>query len=172
MSSKKEFRGKHILEVWDFRLSVANPLIRNDIGDTWLVQLWANENPDYDPEYPSTLAEPLETYDTGIPFEVGDHWDVKKIKKCYEWLYSVRDKYAREHIELRKPVAKLINESNAVASRIDLEKTEAQDDGNTALFHQKVGEMKTHLDTANAAIKKATEVFHTHVAELAEGGAQ
>ena len=168
----KEFKGIHILEVWDFRLSTAHPLVRNDLGDTWLVQIWANENPDYDPDKPETLAEPLEVHDTGIPCEVGDHWDAEKMKECYKWLHSVRDKYARDHIELRKPVTKLINESNAKASEINGEAALAKQAGKMDLFHQKVGELKLFLEDSNAAIKKATEVFHTQVAELAEGGVQ
>ena len=166
----KKFQGKHILEVWDFRLSTASPLIRNDIGDTWLVQIWANDNPDYDPEDPSTLAVPLEEHDTGIPVEVGDHQDAEKMKVCYEWLYSVRDKYSREHIELRKPVTKLINESNATASRLNVEAVTAKEAEDIDLFHQKTGELQSHLSLANAAIKQATAAFQTQVTEL-EGGA-
>jgi len=168
----KEFQGIHILEVWDFRLSTAHPLVRNDLGDTWKVQIWANSNPDYDPENPDTLAEPLEVHDTGIPCEAEDHWDAKKMKVCYEWLYSVRDKYARDHIELRKPVTKLINESNFKATEINGEAQAAKAAKNIPLFHQKIGELKEYQEAANAMIKKATEVFHAQVAELAEGGAQ
>lgn len=161
VKSEKEFKGLHILEVWDFRLSNAHPLVRNDIGDTWQVQIWANDNPDYDPEEP--LAEPLEVHDTGIKCESGDCWDAEKMKACYEWLYSVRDKYARDHIELRKPITKLINESNANAAKINFEAQQAKAEGNTRFFYEKTGELQAFLKAANAQIKQATKIFHAQV---------
>jgi hypothetical protein len=165
----KKFKGVQILEVWDFRLSVAHPLIRNDIGDTWLVQVWANSNPDYDPEKPDDAAQPLEVFDTKIPCETGDHWDAEKMKICYEWLRSVRDKYARDHIELRKPVCRMINDANAMAGGINEEAAQAEQGGDINLFHQKIGELKFFLDDVNAAIKAATKKMHAQIVEL-EGG--
>lgn len=107
-----EIQGVHIREVWDFRLSNATPLIDRRRG-TWVAQIWAKNNPDYDPNDPSTLAEPLEEYDTGIPVEKGDERDCAKVAKCYEWFKSVRDKYARDDIEELKPHVAKINQANA-----------------------------------------------------------
>lgn len=109
----KTFEGKNINEVWDFRLSTAVPVILNS-GETWIVQIHSKDNPDYDPNTPEAIAAPLEEYDTGIPCEVGDAQDPVKVAKCYEWLHSVRDKYARPDIEELKPLVKKVREAEAV----------------------------------------------------------
>jgi len=105
-----KIQGIHILEVWDFRLSTATPLIVRE-GKTWRVQIWSKENPDHDPARPETLSSPLEEYDTGISSEKGDHRDRKKLMACYEWLHSVRDKYARADIEAIKPAVRKLREA-------------------------------------------------------------
>lgn len=106
-----KLQGKNIREVWDFRLSRAVPVIDRR-GGTWVVQIWAKTNPDYNPKDPSTLARPLEVYDTGIPAEDGDEYNTDKVKVCYEWLKTVRDNYSLDDIEDRKPIVAQINEAN------------------------------------------------------------
>ena len=103
---------KDIKEVWDYRLSSAVPLIDRASG-TWVVKIFAKDNEDYDPSKQKTMALPLEEFDTGIVYELGDEYDVSKLKPCYEWLLSVRDKYSLPNIEELKPVVSKINEANA-----------------------------------------------------------
>jgi len=109
----KKFEGKEIREVWDFRLSTANPLIDTRSG-TWIVHIYSNKNPDFT----GKAAQPLESYDTGIKSEVGDEYDSSKVSKCYEWLYSVRDKYSRKNIEELKPHVKKINAANKALAEL------------------------------------------------------
>lgn len=113
----KEFQGVDIKEVWDFRLSTAVPAIHNG-GGTWVVEIWSKINPDYDPTDPSTLAKPLEIFDTGIVTTEGDEHDAEKYKVCYEWLYSVRDKYSLPAIEEMKPHVAKINAANAALAQL------------------------------------------------------
>ena len=101
-----------IRDVWDFRLSTASVMIDRRSG-TWVVKIISKSNPDYDPADPETLAKPLEEHDTGLAWEDGDEYDEEKLKVCYEWLRSVRDKYALPNIEELKPKVKAINEKNA-----------------------------------------------------------
>lgn len=108
--------GINIREVWDFRLSSAVPGIDTRSG-TWVVSIYAKENPDYDPENPTTLALPLETYDTGIKSVEGDEYDTVKVSVCYEWLKSVRDKYSLDNIEELKPSVANTNKLTASLSR-------------------------------------------------------
>ena len=103
---------ENIREVWDYRLSTACPTIDRSSG-YWVVKIYSKTNPDYDPENPSTLALPLEEFDTGIEYELGDEYDVEKLTVCYEWLLSVRDNYAYDDIEKMKPIVAKINEENA-----------------------------------------------------------
>lgn len=102
MTTKHE--GKSIREVWDWRLSRGMPILYNS-GDTWIVKITANDG-----------SGVLEEYDTGILTKdkngKTDNHDAKAIAACYDWLRSVRDKYSRDHIELRKPVVALINHAN------------------------------------------------------------
>ncbi len=99
--------GRNIREVWDFRLSTASPLIDRR-GGTWVVQIWANEG----------SPQPLEEYDTGMPVEVNDQFDTKKLTVCYKWLLTVRDKYALPDIEERKPLVAQINAANAQLAQL------------------------------------------------------
>lgn len=172
MKTSEDFNGENVREVWDFRLSTAHPLLRNDIGDTWKVQIWANDNPDYDPEKPDVLAEPLEVYDTEIPIDKNDHHDTGKVAECFAWLHSVRDKYSRDHIELRKPVVALINAANDKANLINVEIQNARAAEDLPLFDQKTGELKRHLDTANAEIKVATRKMQDAINDIKFGGAE
>ena len=133
--------GVEIREVWDFRLSVGSPILFNK-GDTWVVQVFANDGG-------GVLAE----HDTGIK-TTGNNFDTDAIAACYDWLRTVRDKFSREHLELRKPLVALINATNTEAVKLTA-------DG-------KYAEVQMHLVKANAKIKKATEAFH---AEVAKGGA-
>ena len=104
--------GQNIREVWDYRLSHATPLIDRSSG-TWVAQVWAKNNPDFDPANPETFSKPLAEFDTGIPAEKGDAHDARKIAKCYEWFKSVRDEFARDDIEEIKPIVRDINEATA-----------------------------------------------------------
>ena len=101
-----------IRDVWDYRLSTASVMI-DRISGTWVVKIISKNNPDYDPAKPETLAKPLEVYDTGLPWEEGDEYDESKLTVCYDWLRTVRDKYALPNIEQLKPRVKAINEKNA-----------------------------------------------------------
>lgn len=111
-----KIKGINITEVWDFRLSTASPLIVRK-GGTWVVEIWANKNPDFDGT-PRTEARPLEIHDTGIPSALGDELDTKKIKACYRWLKKVRDNYSLPDIEQRKPLVAKINACNKALSEI------------------------------------------------------
>lgn len=111
MAKKKTFQGESIREVWDFRLSTAVPQITR-VGGTWVAEVWAKNNSDYNPEDPSTIAQLLEAFDTGIAAEGGDEYDTEKVKACYAWFYKVRDKYALDDIEDRKPLVAQINAAN------------------------------------------------------------
>ena len=118
-------------------------------GETWVVKLHGNKT-----------GEVVEEHDTGIPTtdEQGnrDNYDYAAIAKCYEWLYSVRDKYTRDHVELRKPVVVRINAANQKAVGLNQEIVEAETAGDTDFANQKRGELQQHLKAANAEIKQAT----------------
>lgn len=101
-----------IRDVWDFRLSTASVMIDRRSG-TWVVKIFSKNNPDYEPNIYDTLAKPLEEHDTGLPWEEGDEYDEAKLTVCYDWLRTVRDKYALPNIEQLKPKVKAINEKNA-----------------------------------------------------------
>ncbi len=102
--------GKDILEVWDYRLSTAYPIINNS-GPEWIVEIHAKSAPDYDPENPDDFAKPLEVFKTGIVSANGDSFDAEKVKICYEWLKTVRDKYSLDNIDELKPLVKDVRAS-------------------------------------------------------------
>ena len=140
--------GVNILEVWDWRLSIGAPMLFNK-GKTWVVKIMANDG-----------SGVLDEHDTGVK-TTGNNFDYVAIAACYDWLRTVRDKYSRDHIELRKPVAAMINYANATASAIEDE-----------------AERNHYITKANAEIKKVTAVFHNAVNkigkipdEAVEGGA-
>lgn len=120
-----EFEGVNIREVWDYRLSSAVPQVDRRSG-TWVVQILAKSNPDYDPSKPETMAKPLEVHDTGIKAVTGDEYDCDKLKVCYEWLLTRRDDYALENIEEMKPVVAKINALNAKLGELQSGLTSAQ----------------------------------------------
>ena len=162
MGIAKEFNGKNILEVWDWRLSRGNPILYNS-GETWVVRIWANKPKDGEKEL-------LEEWDSG--FEVRREfgaYDFEAIKKCYAWLHSVRDRYSRDHIELRKPVAKAINEANSKASEINCAADKAIVDGDKNLHIELKGRLAAHMSIANAEIGATIKTFHKKVAELKGG---
>ena len=106
------YAGVDIKEVWDFRLSRAAPVIVRG-KEFWEIQIWAKDNPAYDPEKPETLAKPLEVISTDIKVEPGDEYDTAKVAACYELMYKVRDNYSLPDIEERKPLVAKINAANA-----------------------------------------------------------
>jgi len=112
----KKFEGKDIKEVWDYRLSKACPVIER--GETWVVNIYSKSNKDFNGNH---VIEPLESYDTGIKSEPFDAQDTKKVARCYEWLYKVRDNYSLPDIEKRKPLVAKINAANKAAAAVSEE---------------------------------------------------
>jgi len=104
------FQGKDIKEVWDYRLSYGVPQIVR--RDTWQVEIYLKDNEG------KSNAQPVQVYDTGLKTDHNDQWDKEKIIACYQWLYSVRDKYALPNINELKTLVKQINESNAKLSKL------------------------------------------------------
>lgn len=100
----------HIRQVWDYRLSTASVYIDRR-GGTWVCVVVSKDNPDYNDE--GTPTPPLETHDTGIKATKDDAYDEDKLKACYKWFRSVRDKYALPNIEELKPLVADINKANA-----------------------------------------------------------
>lgn len=103
-----EIQGLDIKEVWDYRLSTAVPTIYNQ-GKTWVVAIHSK----------GESNDPLETHDTGVSTEKGDTYDTDKVKVCFEWLKSVRDKYSLPDIEERKPLVAKINRLHAEANKME-----------------------------------------------------
>lgn len=111
----KTFKGKYIREVWDWRLSDGNPILHAGFagGNSWVVQIMSNKSPDGQ----STL---LEQHDTKVLVNIKKGvQDPGAVAKCYQWLHSVRDKYSRDHIEIRKPVAAAINAANEKLTKMN-----------------------------------------------------
>lgn len=102
-------KGINIKEVFDFRLSTASVFIDRR-GGTWVCVVASKNNPDY--VEGAKPAEPLETYDTGIEAVDGDEYDTEKVKVCFEWFKSIRDKYSLKDIEKRKSLVAKINAAN------------------------------------------------------------
>lgn len=162
-----DLTGKEVREVWDWRLSRAQPINFNS-GDTWVCKIIANDASDpFWENFPEARIEVtpsgntrkvLEAHDTGIPTVkngIRDMHDSEAVAACHAWAYSVRDKYSREHLELRKPVVALINNANAQAQRLNDERMNALAAGDVRLANEKLGEYQEHLRIANAEIKKA-----------------
>ena len=105
--SEKQFEGVDIREVWNFRLSTAVPTIHRE-GGTWVVHIHSKVDG----------GEPLESHDTGIEAVSGDQFNKDNLIACYKWLYSVRDKYALEDIEERKPHVAQIEEVNKILAQM------------------------------------------------------
>lgn len=94
--------SKSILEVWDYRLSTAAPLVYRGLPDgvdfancdegNWLgVVCDKGDN-----------NEPLEVFDSGVAAMHGDT-DEQMPDSIYEFFRSVRDKYSLPNIEELKP---------------------------------------------------------------------
>ena len=102
-----KFEGKDINEVWDWRLSVGNPILyKDDDTGTWIIRIWANR--------PDKGRKLLKEIDTKISTSGRD---ITAIKKCYQILYDIRDDYALPDIEEKKEVVKFINYKNKQISR-------------------------------------------------------
>lgn len=96
-----EIKGINTRKVFDHYLSTVTPTIYNS-GKFWRIVLDYKDG--------SGVAEAVET---NIPCEKGDTYDCEKIKCCFEWIKSVRDKYSMPNLEELKPkvaVIRLIND--------------------------------------------------------------
>lgn len=155
-------KGIDIREVWDFRLSKAVPMIDRTSG-TWVIKIFAKNNPDYNPEDPATLAVPLEEHDTGIIFVEGDEYDTEKLIPCFKWLLSARDEYSLSHIEERKPVVAIINVANKKAGKIGVNLQMAIDEGDELLIADFRRDLRVHLHVSNQQIARATTELHTKI---------
>jgi len=120
--------SKSILEVWDYRLSIAAPLLyrggapskkgNGEGSDNWVVCVYAQDD----------RNAPLEYHDTGLLPVEGDIHEGKGIDACYEFLRSVRDKYSRGDIEALKPLVAKIRAA-------DLLRQKATDAYNEVMMH-------------------------------------
>lgn len=156
----KVITGKQgIREVWDFRLSKGCPYLFNNA--TWTCKVIDNNSPDGE-------AIILDELDTGIPAGVGR--DEEAVKKIYEWLYSIRDKHSRPHIELRKPVVKMINEANQNVNALVSKATEHEKKGDFLASDELHGQAAAQLNRANREIKAATAKLHEQIAKIENGG--
>ena len=98
--------GRSILEVWDYRLSTAQPMNYRGASDipgvpdstNWIACV-------YDL---GSKNEPLECHDTGVPVVAGDLHDGAGLDACFAFYRSVRDKYSRPEIEELKPEVAVI----------------------------------------------------------------
>ncbi len=160
-----EILGINTREVWDFRLSTA--CVRIMRLETWIVEIWAKNLPDHVPEHkdddgnviPATPdALPLAVHDTGISVVKGDHHDTAKMKVCFEWLLTQRDKYALDDIEERKPAAAEIN-------RINMEMAEAQ----AGLSPAEAQHAWTFLKQLKAIAKKSGQTTDEVLRAMVEG---
>ena len=114
-------KKRSILEVWDYRLSHAQPInyrgqipVQNEDGEwglddhpNWIAVIYSQDD---DPT-------PLEIHDTGIPLEAGDLHDGPGLDACYKFYRSVRDKYSRENIEELKPLVANIRKADAIRQK-------------------------------------------------------
>lgn len=169
--SKKQITGGDVREVWDWRLSHAQPINFNS-GETWVCKIIANDpNDPFWAAFPNAEIQELpggnkrlviDVYDTGIPTVkngVRDIHDREATRACHEWAYSVRGAYSRDHIEDLKPLVAMINGANADAQRINDERSAAIQAGDQRLANEKSGKYVSHLNMANREIKKfAAEV--------------
>lgn len=87
-----EIKGIYTKEVWDWKLSTVKPTLYNSGQEFWRIALRDN-----------TTGKVVREHTTDIPCEKGDAYDYSKVAKCFEWLKSVRDEYARPDIEELKP---------------------------------------------------------------------
>lgn len=95
---------RSILEVWDYRLSTAQPINyrggcpgKEPTGTWWATVVSQSES-----------NELLEAHDTGVDVVDGDLHDGGGLSACFNFYRTVRDKYSRDGIEDLKPeVAKI-----------------------------------------------------------------
>lgn len=124
-----EILGINTREVFDYRLSTVTPQIYQDNipggvdGPTWIIHL-----------YSKATGELLESHDTGIPREKGDGHNRDKIKVCFEWIKSVRDKYSLPDIGKLKPKVAIIRELNDALHLLLAGQSQADGDIITAQF--------------------------------------
>ena len=144
-------KGEAIREVWDWRLSTACPMLFNS-GDTWVVKIMANDG-----------SGVLEEHDTGHPTGEHNPHDTKAIAKCYDWLRTVRDKYSRDHIELRKPVVALINNANREINAIMGDAVAAKAAGDVDAANDLMATYRQVLGERNLLIKQATKKMNEKI---------
>lgn len=102
----KKYQGVDIREVWDWRLSIAQPILFNN-GEIWIIRIYANEAADGE----SALLEEIETDipTAGVSIIEGQ-------QRCYPMLREIRDKYSRDNIDELKPKVAAINAANRAAA--------------------------------------------------------
>jgi len=105
--TKKKFKGEDIREVWDYRLSKGCPYLYCD-APYWIIRIWPNAVNRREPK--KALIE----YVTDIP-ATGNPHDRRAIILCYNWLYKVRDDYAKNNMNALKPAAAKIYDINQKA---------------------------------------------------------
>ncbi len=125
---------KSILEVWDYRLSTAAPLVYKKYpADLPLPK-------DLEPGRNNWIAAvydkgesnaPLELFNSGVAVEEGDT-DDNMPDSIYEFFRSVRDKYALPNIEALKPKVREIR-------RIDVIRQKATDAYNKVMVEAEGG---------------------------------
>jgi len=177
MSKKaKDFKGLDIREVWDFRLSHGSPILFNS-GEFWVIKVFAND-PENEAWKDHPGREEFETPDGNvvrvvleeIVTDIPTHGTTiqEGQQNCYPYLYEIRDKYSRSNIELRKPVVKLINDSNRKASELNA-KADAvlADDGDEVTSRLIRAEASELIREANKAIKKASAEMRAAMAKEA-----
>lgn len=160
-----DFDGVDIREVWNFRLSKGIPLIVRRDG-SWFVEIWSKNNADYvDGNEP---AKPLHVKNMGIPHEPGDECNNIKISQCFAYLYSIRDQYSLDHIELRKPVVAYIEKSNQVAATITESIQDAIDKNEKDRETMLRGRLAIQLEKDNEEIKRRSLFMHAKIKEATE----
>lgn len=92
--------GINTREVFDHYLSTVTPTIYNS-GKFWKIALDYKDG--------SGVAEAVET---NIPCEKGDGDDPKKLISCFEWIKSMRDKYALPNLDELKPKIAILRHIN------------------------------------------------------------
>jgi hypothetical protein len=135
-----DFKGIDIREVWDFRLSKGTPILY-DTGKYYEVHICDNKN----------NSNVLLKHITSVP-TINDPHDPVGPKACFEWLYTVRDQFSLDNLEIRKPVVKMINEANSKGQELT---TKGLKD-----------ELKVHLENASRAIQDALQEMHDKIEEL------
>ena len=104
---------RSITEVWDYRLSTAQPILYpggipgEEPTGTWIVCVYAQDD----------RNEALETHDTKVAFNPAELHEGAGIDACYEFLRKVRDKYSRDEIDDLKPAVALIREADKLRQK-------------------------------------------------------